>query len=200
MIIIIFFCFFRMNPIIPTEQPDCSDGSWCSARGCYVHSKEPYVVYKDIQHRSKNDKILPAKPYSEEKIIFQKFYETAGSLVKIRIPRLTFSDGSSYELTTNRFLKTAIYPNCSEVFSTGIKIAKWPKNTFCHVSAVPFDAAKFGIFVSPSVIEGGYKGEIIVNLFNSHPKNMFVVEPGKTVAHLTFAKAHRFNSALKKVG
>jgi dUTP pyrophosphatase len=47
-------------------------------------------------------------------------------------------------------------------------------------------AAKHGISIvnTPGLVDSGYRGELLVNLVNSDPREAFVVEPGMRIAQL----------------
>ncbi len=47
-------------------------------------------------------------------------------------------------------------------------------------------ATKHGISIvnSPGLIDAGYRGEVLVNLLNTDPRESFVVEPGMRIAQL----------------
>jgi dUTP pyrophosphatase len=47
-------------------------------------------------------------------------------------------------------------------------------------------AAKHGISIvnTPGLVDSGYRGELLVNLVNSDPRESFVVEPGMRIAQL----------------
>ena len=47
-------------------------------------------------------------------------------------------------------------------------------------------AAKHGITIvnTPGLVDSGYRGELLVNLLNTDPRESFVVEPGMRIAQL----------------
>ena len=47
-------------------------------------------------------------------------------------------------------------------------------------------AAKHGISIvnTPGLVDSGYRGELLVNLLNTDPREAFVVEPGMRIAQL----------------
>ncbi len=47
-------------------------------------------------------------------------------------------------------------------------------------------AAKHGISIvnTPGLVDSGYRGELLVNLLNTDPRNGFIVEPGMRIAQL----------------
>ena len=47
-------------------------------------------------------------------------------------------------------------------------------------------AAKHGISIvnTPGLVDSGYRGELLVNLVNTDPRDAFVVEPGMRIAQL----------------
>jgi dUTP pyrophosphatase len=47
-------------------------------------------------------------------------------------------------------------------------------------------AAKHGISIvnTPGLVDSGYRGELLVNLLNTDPREPFVVEPGMRIAQL----------------
>ncbi len=47
-------------------------------------------------------------------------------------------------------------------------------------------AAKHGISIvnTPGLVDSGYRGELLVNLLNTDPRETFVVEPGMRIAQL----------------
>ena len=47
-------------------------------------------------------------------------------------------------------------------------------------------AAKHGITIvnTPGLVDSGYRGELLINLVNTDPRETFVVEPGMRIAQL----------------
>jgi dUTP pyrophosphatase len=47
-------------------------------------------------------------------------------------------------------------------------------------------AAKHGISIvnTPGLVDSGYRGELLINLLNTDPRETFVVEPGMRIAQL----------------
>ena len=47
-------------------------------------------------------------------------------------------------------------------------------------------AAKHGITIvnTPGLVDSGYRGELLINLLNTDPRETFVVEPGMRIAQL----------------
>ena len=47
-------------------------------------------------------------------------------------------------------------------------------------------AAKHGITIvnTPGLVDSGYRGELVINLLNTDPRETFVVEPGMRIAQL----------------
>lgn len=182
----------------PTVQPNCSEGRFCFRSKCYLHGCKPYELYRESARLAKLPHVvcLESSSRDENEIVFQRNPSTFNYCVNAKIPRKVVQNGSSFEAYAAICESSVINPRDRAMISSGVRIVSWPPNVYCSISTIPSDAVESGLIVSPSVIEANYHGEIIFNVFNSHSRTAYIVEPGQPIAHLTFA---RYEAQLKAV-
>lgn len=76
-------------------------------------------------------------------------------------------------------------PGERALVSTGLAVAI-PEGYAGYVQPRSGLATKHGISIvnTPGLVDSGYRGELLVNLLNTDPREPFVVEPGMRIAQL----------------
>jgi dUTP pyrophosphatase len=76
-------------------------------------------------------------------------------------------------------------PGERALVSTGLAVAI-PEGYAGYVQPRSGLASKHGISIvnTPGLVDSGYRGELLVNLLNTDPREPFVVEPGMRIAQL----------------
>lgn len=97
-----------------------------------------------------------------------------------RIPRRETSDAAGYDLASVQHVE--IPSHGTAIVSTGLAIAV-PDGTYGRIAPRSGLAAKHSIGVGAGVVDGGYRGEVKVVLFN-HGHVPYVVHPGDRIAQL----------------
>jgi len=123
------------------------------------------------------------KPFFEEDCVV--FEEVAAEAEREVIPRKFSKSAAGFDLFSSE--KFNIKSGGKHLFSTGIKIAKFPINSYGRIANRSSLSLKKGIQVGAGVIDPDYEGEIFVLLFN-HGESPFQVEIGDRIAQLIFEK------------
>ena len=97
-----------------------------------------------------------------------------------RIPRRETPDAAGYDLASVEAVE--IPPHGTAIISTGLAMAV-PDGTYGRIAPRSGLAAKHSIGVGAGVVDGGYRGEVKVVLFN-HGNQRFTVQPGDRIAQL----------------
>ncbi len=81
--------------------------------------------------------------------------------------------------------RVELAPGERALVSTGLAIAI-PEGYAGYVQPRSGLATKHGISIvnTPGLVDSGYRGELLVNLLNTDPRERFVVEPGMRIAQL----------------
>ena len=81
--------------------------------------------------------------------------------------------------------RVVLAPGERALVSTGLAVAI-PAGYAGYVQPRSGLATKHGISIvnTPGLVDSGYRGELLVNLLNTDPREAFVVEPGMRIAQL----------------
>jgi dUTP pyrophosphatase len=81
--------------------------------------------------------------------------------------------------------RVELAPGERALVSTGLAVAI-PAGYAGYVQPRSGLATKHGISIvnTPGLVDSGYRGELLVNLLNTDPREAFVVEPGMRIAQL----------------
>jgi dUTP pyrophosphatase len=81
--------------------------------------------------------------------------------------------------------RVELAPGARALVPTGLAVAI-PDGYAGYVQPRSGLAAKHGISIvnTPGLVDSGYRGELLVNLVNTDPRDAFVVEPGMRIAQL----------------
>jgi dUTP pyrophosphatase len=97
------------------------------------------------------------------------------------LPRRANSSDAGYDLSSVESI--VIPPQSTAVVSTGLAVAV-PPGTYGRVAPRSGLAAKHSIGVGAGVVDGGFRGELKVVLFNHDIERSFAVRPGDRIAQL----------------
>ena len=97
------------------------------------------------------------------------------------IPRRALPSDAGYDLSSTD--STLIPPQSMALVSTGLSIAV-PPGTYGRVAPRSGLAVKHSISVGAGVVDGGYRGEVKVVLFNHDAERAFLVNRGDRIAQL----------------
>jgi dUTP pyrophosphatase len=100
-----------------------------------------------------------------------------------QLPARAYSDDAGMDLTACERVELA--PGERALVPTGLAVAI-PEGYAGYVQPRSGLAARHGISIvnTPGLVDPGYRGEVLVNLLNSDPREKFVVEPGMRIAQL----------------
>ena len=81
--------------------------------------------------------------------------------------------------------RVELAPGARALVPTGLAVAI-PDGYAGYVQPRSGLAAKHGISIvnTPGLVDSGYRGELLINLLNTDPRETFVVEPGMRIAQL----------------
>jgi dUTP pyrophosphatase len=81
--------------------------------------------------------------------------------------------------------RAVLAPGERSLVTTGLAVAI-PEGYAGFVQPRSGLAAKHGISIvnTPGLVDSGYRGELLVNLVNTDPRETFVIEPGMRIAQL----------------
>jgi dUTP pyrophosphatase len=99
------------------------------------------------------------------------------------VPARAYSGDAGLDLSSCDRVELA--PGERALVPTGIAVAI-PEGYAGFVQPRSGLAAKHGISIvnTPGLVDSGYRGELLVNLVNSDPRQSFTVEPGMRIAQL----------------
>jgi dUTP pyrophosphatase len=99
------------------------------------------------------------------------------------VPGRAYSGDAGLDLSACERLELA--PGERALVPTGLAVAI-PEGYAGFVQPRSGLAAKHGISIvnTPGLVDSGYRGELLVNLVNTDPREAFVVEPGMRIAQL----------------
>lgn len=100
-----------------------------------------------------------------------------------QVPTRAYSGDAGIDLAACERVELA--PGERALVSTGIAVAI-PAGYAGYVQPRSGLATKHGISIvnTPGLVDSGYRGELLVNLLNTDPREPFVVEPGMRIAQL----------------
>lgn len=104
-----------------------------------------------------------------------------------QLPARAYSDDAGMDLTACERVELA--PGERALVPTGLAVAI-PEGYAGYVQPRSGLAARHGISIvnTPGLVDPGYRGEVLVNLLNSDPRETFVVEPGMRIAQLVILR------------
>ena len=99
------------------------------------------------------------------------------------MPARAYAGDAGLDLTACERVELA--PGERALVPTGLAVAI-PEGHAGFVQPRSGLAAKHGISIvnTPGLVDSGYRGELLVNLLNTDPRETFVVEPGMRIAQL----------------
>jgi dUTP pyrophosphatase len=99
------------------------------------------------------------------------------------VPGRAYSGDAGLDLSSCERVELA--PGERALVPTGLAVAI-PEGYAGFVQPRSGLAAKHGISIvnTPGLVDSGYRGELLVNLVNTDPREPFVVEPGMRIAQL----------------
>jgi dUTP pyrophosphatase len=99
------------------------------------------------------------------------------------VPGRAYSGDAGLDLSACEHVELA--PGERALVPTGLAVAI-PEGYAGFVQPRSGLAAKHGISIvnTPGLVDSGYRGELLVNLVNTDPREAFVVEPGMRIAQL----------------
>jgi dUTP pyrophosphatase len=99
------------------------------------------------------------------------------------VPARAYSGDAGLDLSSCERVELA--PGERALVPTGLAVAI-PEGYAGFVQPRSGLAAKHGISIvnTPGLVDSGYRGELLVNLVNTDPRDAFVVEPGMRIAQL----------------
>lgn len=100
------------------------------------------------------------------------------------LPRRATDDAAGYDLTTIQ--SCDIRPGETAILSTGLAMAV-PRGTYGRIAPRSGLAAKYSLGVGAGVVDGGYRGEVKVVLYN-HGKETVHLATGDRIAQLVLEK------------
>lgn len=100
-----------------------------------------------------------------------------------QVPTRAYAGDAGIDLAACERVELA--PGERALVSTGIAVAI-PAGYAGYVQPRSGLATKHGISIvnTPGLVDSGYRGELLVNLLNTDPREPFVVEPGMRIAQL----------------
>ena len=100
-----------------------------------------------------------------------------------KVPTRAYDGDAGIDLAACERVELA--PGERALVSTGLAVAI-PAGYAGYVQPRSGLATKHGISIvnTPGLVDSGYRGELLVNLLNTDPRESFVVEPGMRIAQL----------------
>jgi len=100
-----------------------------------------------------------------------------------KLPARAYSGDAGIDLSACERVELA--PGERALVHTGLAVAI-PEGYAGYVQPRSGLAARHGISIvnAPGLVDSGYRGELLVNLLNTDPRESFVVEPGMRIAQL----------------
>jgi dUTP pyrophosphatase len=100
-----------------------------------------------------------------------------------QVPTRAYAGDAGIDLAACERVELA--PGERALVSTGLAVAI-PAGYAGYVQPRSGLATKHGISIvnTPGLVDSGYRGELLVNLLNTDPREAFVVEPGMRIAQL----------------
>jgi len=100
-----------------------------------------------------------------------------------QVPTRAYAGDAGIDLAACERVELA--PGERALVSTGLAVAI-PAGYAGYVQPRSGLATKHGISIvnTPGLVDAGYRGELLVNLLNTDPREPFVVEPGMRIAQL----------------
>jgi dUTP pyrophosphatase len=100
-----------------------------------------------------------------------------------QVPTRAYAGDAGIDLAACERVELA--PGERALVSTGLAIAI-PAGYAGYVQPRSGLATKHGISIvnTPGLVDSGYRGELLVNLLNTDPREPFVIEPGMRIAQL----------------
>jgi dUTP pyrophosphatase len=100
-----------------------------------------------------------------------------------QVPTRAYAGDAGIDLAACERVELA--PGERALVSTGLAVAI-PAGYAGYVQPRSGLATKHGISIvnTPGLVDSGYRGELLVNLLNTDPREPFVVEPGMRIAQL----------------
>jgi dUTP pyrophosphatase len=100
-----------------------------------------------------------------------------------QVPTRAYAGDAGIDLAACERIELA--PGERALVSTGLAVAI-PAGYAGYVQPRSGLATKHGISIvnTPGLVDSGYRGELLVNLLNTDPREAFVVEPGMRIAQL----------------
>jgi dUTP pyrophosphatase len=100
-----------------------------------------------------------------------------------QVPTRAYAGDAGIDLAACERVELA--PGERALVSTGLAVAI-PEGYAGYVQPRSGLATKHGISIvnTPGLVDSGYRGELLVNLLNTDPREPFVVEPGMRIAQL----------------
>jgi dUTP pyrophosphatase len=104
-----------------------------------------------------------------------------------RLPSRAHADDAAFDLYADATLELA--PGSRAAVPTGVALAL-PEGTYGLVLPRSGLAARHGVTVlnAPGLIDAGYRGEVMVILLNTDPREPFAIEHGERIAQLLIAR------------
>jgi dUTP diphosphatase len=104
-----------------------------------------------------------------------------------QLPARAYSDDAGMDLTACE--RVELPPGERALVPTGVAVAI-PEGYAGYVQPRSGLAARHGISIvnTPGLVDSGYRGEVLVNLVNTDPRETFVVEPGMRIAQLVILR------------
>jgi dUTP pyrophosphatase len=106
------------------------------------------------------------------------------------IPARAYSGDAGLDLSACE--RVVLGPGERALVPTGLAVAI-PDGYAGYVQPRSGLASKHGISIvnTPGLVDSGYRGELLVNLLNTDPKETFTVEPGMRIAQLVVLEIPR---------
>jgi len=100
-----------------------------------------------------------------------------------QVPTRAYAGDAGIDLAACERVELA--PGERALVATGLAVAI-PAGYAGYVQPRSGLATKHGISIvnAPGLVDSGYRGELLVNLLNTDPREVFVVEPGMRIAQL----------------
>jgi dUTP pyrophosphatase len=99
------------------------------------------------------------------------------------LPARAYSGDAGLDLSSCE--RVVLAPGARALVPTGIAIAI-PDGYAGYVQPRSGLASKHGISIvnAPGLVDSGYRGELLINLLNTDPREAFTIEPGMRIAQL----------------
>jgi dUTP pyrophosphatase len=99
------------------------------------------------------------------------------------LPGRAYSGDAGLDLSACE--RVVLAPGARALVPTGIAVAI-PEGYAGYVQPRSGLASKHGISIvnAPGLVDSGYRGELLINLLNTDPREAFTIEPGMRIAQL----------------